>query len=118
MDYHRIKTILGRTIKNPIPPQLYERPYIPALLEILQKSKKGAKNFYLAQIQSDTAHDNFGADKLKWDKIMKDGITLQTLEVAYKICFNTVEDNNVKWFQYRVLNGILGTRYRLYKLYY
>ena len=34
----------------------------------------------------------------------------------YKICFYSVHDNNVIWFQYRILNNILGTKNYLKKV--
>ena len=38
------------------------------------------------------------------------------MENAYKICFCSIEDNNIIWFQYRILNRILGTKSHLHKL--
>ena len=32
-----------------------------------------------------------------------------------EICFNSIDDNNIKWFQYRVINMILGTRQYQFK---
>ena len=32
-----------------------------------------------------------------------------------QICFHSIDDNNIKWFQYRVINMILGTRQYQFK---
>ena len=36
--------------------------------------------------------------------------------MVYKICFRCVQDNNLSWFQYRVLFKILGTKDYLKKI--
>ena len=42
-------------------------------------------------------------DKLRW-------INKEKWCLIYKICFNSIPDNNVIWFQCQVLNKILGTQ--------
>ena len=37
---------------------------------------------------------------------------------VYKNCFKTIHDNEIKWFQYRILHRILGTNEYLFKLKY
>ena len=34
----------------------------------------------------------------------------------YSICFKTIADNNIIWFQYKALFNILGTKKYLYKI--
>ena len=37
-------------------------------------------------------------------------------EKAYNICFNTVQDNSLRWFQYKILNNTLGTKAYRFKV--
>ena len=81
----------------------------------LIKSKKGSRNFYLCQFKNNVQED-FQLNKLEWDKVMKNSINIKAWETTYKIYFECIDDNIIKWFQYRVLNLILGTRSYLYKV--
>ena len=46
---------------------------------------------------------------------MKNNISLQDWKSVYQICLNSIDDNNIKWFQYRVINMLLGTRQYQFK---
>ena len=48
--------------------------------------------------------------------IMRDEITKEIWTLIYRICFYSINDNQMIWFQYRILYKILGTRYYLKKL--
>ena len=37
-------------------------------------------------------------------------------ETIYRVCFRSIPDNNIVWFQYRIMYRILGTNEYLYKL--
>ena len=44
-------------------------------------------------------------------------IDIQTYNRAFKICFNTIENNYMKWLQYKILTRILGTKsLKLFKM--
>ena len=54
-------------------------------------------------------HDKWAADiGIHFDKY--------TWKRIYKACFKTVRDTNLIWTQYKILNRILGTNERLYKM--
>ena len=42
-------------------------------------------------------------DNFSWKKI-------------YKICFKSLNDNNIIWLQYKILQRILGTKQQLFKM--
>ena len=48
--------------------------------------------------------------------VIQNSIDIKGWETAYKIYFECLDDNIIKWFQYRVLNSILGTRSYLYRV--
>ena len=101
---------------NKLKYHLFERPFIPAQMAPLIKSKKGSRNFYLCQFNNINTQEDFQLNKLKWDKVMKNPINIKEWEITYKICFECIDDSIIKWFQYRVLNLILETRSYLNKV--
>lgn len=34
----------------------------------------------------------------------------------FRVCFNTINVNEYKWFQYRIIHRILGVRSKLYQI--
>ena len=94
----------------------FEHRFIPAQIKLLINSNKGSKNYYLSQFKSDNAQEDFQTYKNKWNRIIKNSISIKGWETAYRICFECLDCNIIKWFQYRVLNLILGTRSYLYEL--
>ena len=54
----------------------------------------------------------------KWKPILQhDAIFSKDIwDTIYRICFKTIADNNIKWFQYRILFNILGTKQYLYEI--
>ena len=96
-----------------------ERPIYTFHLDILFKSKSGCRSYY--NIFNNTeAQNNRPTCELIWTSIVQRENLDITIEERwksiYKICFYSVRDNNVTWFQYRILNGILGTKSYLKKL--
>ena len=96
-----------------------EKPTYPFHLDVLFRSKKGCKKFYDIYNNLGTQNDNPICETM-WSKLVSNEnleITLkERWESIYKICFYSVLDNNLIWFQYRVLFKILGTKDYLKKL--
>ena len=96
-----------------------ERPTYPFHLDVLLKVKSFSKNNYHAFNNAEALNDNPTCE-LKWTNIVQnENLDIQIKErwkQIYKICFYSVCDNKVIWFQYRILNGILGTKDYLKKL--
>ena len=96
-----------------------EKPTYPFHLDVLFRSKKGCKKFYDIYNDLGTQNDNPICETM-WSKLVSNEnleITLkERWESIYKICFYSVLDNNLIWFQYRVLFKILGTKDYLKKL--
>ena len=96
--------------------QHFQCPFIPAQLESLIKSNKVSRNFYLCQFKNNNMQKDFEMNRRKWDMVIQNSINIKGWETAYKICFECLDDNILKWFQYTVLNSILGTRSYLYRV--
>ena len=81
--------------------------------EILLRSQKGSKDFYNrfnnADIKKLTLYYSY------WEQALKTKITEKEWKSICRNCFMTVEDNDLVWFQYRLLNRILGTNEYLVK---
>ena len=90
-----------------------ERPSI-----VLFKSNSGCRNYY--NIFNNAEAQNYNPTcEILWTNIVQKENLYITIEerwkLIYKICFYSVRDNNITWFQYRILNGILGTKSYLKK---
>ena len=92
------------------PSMTYEKPAYPGHLKILIKSKDGTKMFY-------SLFNSVMMEKPLCENIWQPLLLTQYCEaeladkfkLLYKICFKTIEDNELIWFQYRILYKILGT---------
>ena len=96
-----------------------ERPTYPFHFDVLFKVKSGCKNYYHVLNNAAALNDNPTCE-IKWTNIVQnENLDIQIKErwkQIYKICFYSVCDNSVIWFQYRILNDILGSKDYLKKL--
>ena len=53
-----------------------------------------------------------------WETSLKININRLMWTQIYKNCFKTIQDNELKWFQYRILHRILGTNDYLFRIRY
>ena len=79
-----------------------QRPTYPFHLDVLFNSRSGCRHYYNIFNNAETQNDNPTCEII-WTNIQL-------------ICFYTVRDNNVIWFQYRILNNILRTKNYLKKV--
>ena len=86
---------------------------------MLFRSKKGCKKFYDIYSDLETQNDNPICETMPSNLVSNENLEItlkERWESIYKICFYSVLDNNLIWFQYRVLFKILGTKDYLKKL--
>ena len=96
-----------------------ERPTYPFHLDALFKSKSGCKHYYNMFNNAEAQNENPTCEIIWTNIIEKENLDITIKERwkrIYKICFYSVHDNNVIWFQYRILNNILGTKNYLKKV--
>ena len=92
---------------------ILERPFIPSNLKFILKDKKGTRSIYsvlMANLQNDHGM------KLKWNEEFQTLIDANTWRTLFSICFKTVANNYLIWFQSKVLYRILGTNNYLFKI--
>ena len=101
-------TKFGYAVENII----LERPFVPVNLKYILKAKKGVGTVYRI------FHANFRNDhkmKSRWNQEFEICIDHDTWRM-FSICFKTVTNNNLIWFQLKLIYRILGTNSYLHKL--
>ena len=114
LDYHRIKVLVNKFLspKESLNTSVIFFPHVPLQALILLKDKKGIKSIYNKLMQPMT--QNFS--NLKWNRDLNVLIDSNTWIESFRITFNSVSDNYLKWLQYKILNRIIGCRYLLKKM--
>ena len=79
-------------------------PIIPDSMRIIVKNKKGSKIFYNT-LKNETYQVK---SKAKWHEELNIHINDQAWKHIYYCCFYTIPNPSIMWFQYRILNRILG----------
>ena len=104
LDYHCLKTLLKKYfsihLQDPI-----VKPVWPTTIEILTKSKKGNKDFYKLLTNASQLHTL--SYKTKWETAVDDKLEHEDWKAIYKHCFKVIQDNEIIWLQYRIINRIL-----------
>lgn len=88
-------------------------PFTPMAYDLLLGAKKGCKPFYKLLLKNVKTSCN---SPLKWQHEL--GVSIDIKEWQ-RICYRPMQitkDAKLHWFQYRILNNILGTNRLLYKM--
>ena len=88
------------------------KPYVPFHLKIIMNSMKNKREIYEAM--SDFEADQPG-NEIKWNSEFGTEQDSKNWQHVYNICFNTIKNNTYIWFQYRIIQRILGTNHFLKK---
>ena len=95
------------------------RPTYPRHLDEIIRSKQGSKIFYDTYNNQEVQNCTPKCENLWASTVQQQNLNIVIKErwsLIYQICFFSVLDNNMIWFQYRILNKILGTKSYLKKL--
>ena len=87
------------------------RPIIPSYLTVLLKGN-GSKYFYESL---NVQYDNI-ALRSKWSNDLNLEFINFDWDNVYKICFKIIKGHDLLWFQFRILQRILGTKEYLKKI--
>ena len=92
----------------------HKTPTILNQIKIICKSNKGSKDFSAILFSQNTKGDTTSYSF--WEEAL--GITMDKdmWKQIFRLCFNTIKDNDLIWMQYRVLYRILGTKELLFKI--
>ena len=112
LEYYRLRGCLKNFLNSIYPKNLKcTRPYIPYIFNILKKPKN--------DVNISTALINCKQNpkpRIRWSEKLGIDITPGFWQAANRLCIKTIDSNQFKRFQYRILNRILGTREYLVKL--
>ena len=109
ISFHAFKISLNIFLRDQLDIVEHEsniRPYYPKPLRILLRDKTGIRNIKKV---FNTDRTVFYSDK--WSRDLNIPLDRHSWVQAYQICFHTIKDNYLIYFQYRVLNRILGVKY-------
>ena len=114
LNYYTVKKIVQKFVtKTELNlAKYFRRPYIPFHINALIGHYTGSKSIYLRLQESCIPKIKSIA---KWESILHTEPSYSFWRVIYKNCFYSVDDNNYIWFQYRVLQRIIGVQEWLFK---
>ena len=121
LNYYTVKAKISLYLEKIIPEKNWnvKRPLYPKHLDVIIKSRKGCRNLY-DNFNNATSACHKPLSEIIWDNLVQNENSEKPLKekwnTIYEICFFTTLDNNTIWFQYRILNKILGTKEYLKKL--
>ena len=114
LEYLRItKGLIGyfKKLTNSPP---FVKPIQPLITSLMHRKVKGSRVFYNVLINQDQSEPpNF---KIRWSLEFRKNFTDTEWKKIFMICNKSIPDNELKWFQYRVIHNILGTKSLLYKI--
>ena len=115
LSYHRLKVGINKYIdKTTIDNMLQAKPFIPSQIRVISKSKKGSQDFHKIL---HSINENKSIELLKkWEHQCGVPINNKMWKDILNVCFHTIKDNSLIWFQYRIINRILGTRAYMHKI--
>ena len=94
--------------------RLPDEPIWPDIISLINKSKKGCKDFYNVLTERDTPKDL--VHMKAWKNLLQINIELKEWKNIHLACFKTILGNQIICLQYRILHNILGTKVLLYKM--
>ena len=107
LEYYRLQGCLKNFLNSMDPKNpTCIRTYIPYIFNILKKAQNGCKYFY--SVLNNCKQNP--RPRIRWSEKLEIDITLGVWQDANRICLKTIDSNEFKWFQYRILTRILGTR--------
>ena len=114
-DYHRVKLMIKSFINKYKTNNIFtmSRPFLPFHVRTIFQSPSGSKDFYKIFMQYEAAEP---ICKEIWSKKINFYINEKIWQNIFKACIKSVIDNDLVWFQYKILFNILDTNEYLYKI--
>ena len=91
-----------------------QRPYYHNHIKLLCKSTKGSKDFY-DLLKTDKSTSDLRC-LYKWETDLNISLDLNSWKNIHKICFFSIKDNSLIWFQYKVTYRLIGVKHYLHKI--
>ena len=89
-----------------------ERPFFPHHISLFFQCHQGCTNIY-NKVKTKEEECRYRA---KWNNDFDIHIDNKTWRRVFYLIFNVEQDNNLIWFQYKLIHRILGTNNQLYKM--
>ena len=116
LEYFQVSSMVQRYINDNkhLFIQVYqlERPFIPQHISLFFQCKQGCRNIY-NKVKTKEVECGYRA---KWNKDLGIQIDNTTWRRVFYLIFNVEQDNNLIWFQYKLIHRILGTNSQMYKM--
>ena len=109
LNFHTIRRILGKFIRqfrNDTDFQ-FQRPNVPFHMQIFIQSPKCGRTVYQTLNECDEAPSEC---EQKWCHSLHFDHNMNFWKQIYKIIFQTIFDNNLIWFQYRIVRNLWYTK--------
>ena len=116
LDTHRIKILTTKYIsaQNVQSSVMLQRPLIPKHILFVLSNKNKAKGFY--DVLMDNSKDLLANLTEKWNRELYCQLDEKLWSKIFTTCFKVIYDNDIIWFQFRIIHRILATQELLYKM--
>ena len=86
------------------------RPFYSKNAQLIFCKKKGVKHIYRALVSDSPA------EHPKWNNILQTNINEEMWKSIHKLPYHIIKDNYLTYFQFKIINRILGVKDMLYKM--
>ena len=116
LEYFRLKSLIKKFISKYSSGGTFDapRPHVPFHMQTVLQSQGRSKVFYNHLIKEN--NEATRKCEVKWEGKFNLALNDKIWHTIYRICFKTIYDNSVIWFQYKIIFGILGTKDYLFKM--
>ena len=115
LEYFRVRHLVNKFVlahKREDYCSIESPPYIPKNICFLILNKSGTRGIYNKINKIDCEMDF----QRKWHSDIDLELNRKSWQQKFRICFKTVQNQALIWFQYRILHRILGTQNNLCKM--
>ena len=116
LEYFQVSSIVHRYINDykhlTIQSNGHERPFVPHHISLFFQCQQGCRNIY-NKVKTKEVECRYRA---KWNNDLDIHIDNKIWRGVFYLIFNVEQDNNLIWFQYKLIHRILGTNSQLYKM--
>ena len=110
LQYFRLKSLIRKFISKYSNGGTFDAPrlHVPFHMQIIIQSQGRSKVFY--DYLTKETNEATRKCEVKWEGKFNLALNDKIWHTVYSICFRTIYDNSVIWFQYKILFGILSTK--------
>jgi hypothetical protein len=120
LAFFKLRKLLNKYLNNFTtlllsPDHIVPRPFIPHEIQQIYTENKQTKNLYNLYLYD--VNTRIDTDLIqKWNHLLNIHLNNENWQTIFRICFFLPKDNSLIWFQYKIINHIIGVRDYLYKI--